>query len=205
MTSKVRPFTISVPEDKIEALNAKLEHAVFPNELTDAKWSMGSPLADVKRLATYWKNNFNWRKTEAKLNEYPQFTVPVSVPGFEALEIHFIHQRSQRANAIPLCFIHGWPGSYFEALKLLPLLTQTEDPNLPSFDVVIPSLPNYAWSEGPKKKGFGLKQYAEALHGVMTALNYDTYVVQGGDWGGFISRLMSKLFPQHVKAVHTNL
>lgn len=127
------------------------------------------------------------------------------MPGFDELEIHFVHQRSQRANAIPLLFIHGWPGSYYEVLKLLPFLTDPKDPNEPAFHVVAPSLPGYAWSEGHKKRGFGLKQYAEALHGVMEACGYGTaYVAQGGDWGGFLSRLLGKLYPQSVKAVHTN-
>ncbi|GIZ49055.1 hypothetical protein CKM354_001209500 [Cercospora kikuchii] len=200
-----QPFTINIPDSKIEALNSKLANATFPTELQDAAWSMGSPLADVKRLANHWHQNFSWRNAEKQLNSYPQYTVPVKVPNFEELEIHFIHQRSKRENAIPLLFIHGWPGSYFEVLKLLPLLTDPEDQNTPAFHVVAPSLAGYAWSQYPSRKGFGLKQHAEVLHGVMKACGYESgYVSQGGDWGGFLCRLVSKLYPESVKAVHTN-
>ncbi|CAF9923879.1 MAG: hypothetical protein GOMPHAMPRED_003474 [Gomphillus americanus] len=202
--SSIKPFKISIPDSALSSLHAKLSSATFPNELSDAGWSMGAPLADIKRLATYWRDTYSWRKAEAHLNTFPQYTVPISIPGHDPLEIHFIHARSKRENAIPLLFIHGWPGSYYEVLKILPLLTNSSDPSIPSFHVVAPSLPNFAWSDGPTKKGFGLEQYAHTLHGVMQALDYKEYVAQGGDWGGFLSRLLAKLYPSHVKAVHTN-
>ena len=142
MSSSIKPFKISVPDSQLSALQAKLDSATFPNEIVDAGWSMGSPLADIKRLTTYWRDQYSWRKAEAYLNTFPQFTVPITTPGFDTLEIHFIHQRSKRENAIPLLFIHGWPGSYIEVLKILPLLTDSSDPNIPSFHVVAPSLPN---------------------------------------------------------------
>lgn len=205
VTGSPTPFKISVPSSKIENLNSKLAAATFPTELQDAGWSMGSPLADVRRLTDHWHKYFSWRGAEEHLNSFPHFTVPIQVPNFEGLEIHFLHQRSERENAIPLLFIHGWPGSFFEVLKLLPLLTDPKDPNIPAFHVVAPSLPGYAWSQYPSRKGFGLKQHAETLHGVMRACGYESgYVAQGGDWGGFLSRLVAKLYPESVKAVHTN-
>ncbi|KXT04230.1 hypothetical protein AC579_8345 [Pseudocercospora musae] len=207
-TGTPKPFQISVPDSKISELNSKLANATFPTEVQGAEWTMGSPLADVKRIATYWHKDFSWRKAERKLNSYSQYTVPIKVEGWEELDIHFIHQRSERPNAIPLLFIHGWPGSYYEVLKMLPLLTDPkDDPNIPAFHVVAPSLPGYAWSQYPlSKPGFGLKQHAEVLHGVMKACGYDQtgYVTQGGDWGGFLTRLISKYYPESCKAVHTN-
>lgn len=204
-TGTPKPFKISVPSTEIETLNSKLATTTFPSELGDAGWSMGAPLSDVRRIAEYWHKSFSWRRAEEQLNSYPHYTAPIQVKGFEELEIHFIHQRSKRENAIPLLFIHGWPGSFYEVLKLLPLLTDPQDPNAPAFHVVAPSLPGYAWSQYPSRKGFGLKQHAETLHGVMQACGYESgYIAHGGDWGGFLSRLVSKLYPESVKAVHTN-
>lgn len=150
--SSIKPYRISVSEAQLSALQAKLNLATFPNELSNAAWSMGCPLSDIQRLATYWRDQYSWRKAEAQLNTYPQYTVHISIPGFDTLEIHFIHQRSKRKNAIPLLFIHGWPGSYFEVLKLLPLLTDSSDPNVPSFHVVAPSLPNCMFSDAASSK-----------------------------------------------------
>lgn len=102
-----KPFKISIPDSKIQNLNAKLATTTFPGELQDAGWSMGSPLSDIKRIAEYWQHKFSWRKAEEHLNSYAQYTVPIKVPNFEELDIHFIHQKSDRPNAIPLLFIHG--------------------------------------------------------------------------------------------------
>ncbi|KAM5454863.1 putative microsomal epoxide hydrolase [Microsporum audouinii] len=202
--STVKPFKISVPDSQLEILQKKLEITTFPDELDNSEWDLGAPLDDIKRLTEYWKDKFDWRKAETRLNEQvPQFTVDVDVAGFDKLNIHFVHKRSNVTGAIPLLFLHGWPGSFLEVTKLLPLLT-TGDESRPAFHVVAPSLPNFGFSDGVKKRGFGLAQYAEALHGVMMALGYEEYAIQGGDWGGIISRVMAKLYPSHVKAVHTN-
>lgn len=114
-----------------------------------------SPLSDVRRIAEHWKIFF-WRRAKRHLNSYPHFTVPARVsPTSKNLRIHFIHQRFKRENAIPLLSIPGWPGSFYQVLKLLPL-TDRKDPNVPAIDVVAPSLAGYAWSQCPSRKGFGL-------------------------------------------------
>ncbi|KAF3483082.1 epoxide hydrolase [Arthroderma uncinatum] len=201
----IKPFQISVPDSQLETLRKKLELANFPDELDEANWDLGTPLADIKRLAGYWRDKFDWRETERRLNEQiPQFTTNVDVAGFDPLNIHFVHQKSKVSGAIPLLFIHGWPGSFLEVTKLLPLLTKGSE-SQPAFHVVAPSLPNFGFSEGVKKRGFGIAQYAESLHAVMTALGYEQYAIQGGDWGAVIARVMAKLYPKHVKAVHTNM
>ncbi|KAL4890893.1 Alpha/Beta hydrolase protein [Aspergillus ambiguus] len=198
------PFQIAVPDAELQRLHQKLEIATFPDELDGAEWDMGVPLNEMKRLTAYWHNGFNWRQKEQELNEkLSQFIVPVTVASFGELNIHCLHHTSGNPNAIPLLFIHGWPGCFLEATKLIPLLT-TGDENHPAFDLVVPSLPNYGFSSAVKKKGFGLAQYAEAMHSVMIALGYNEYVVQGGDWGSLIGRAMARLYPDHTKAVHVN-
>lgn len=105
--STVRPYTISVPDSALAQLAQKLSSASFPDELDDVGWEYGTPLADVKRLSTYWKDKFDWRNTEARLNELPNYTCTIQAEGFEPLQIHFVHFKSKVENAIPLLFIHG--------------------------------------------------------------------------------------------------
>ncbi|KAJ5172464.1 Alpha/beta hydrolase fold-1 [Penicillium capsulatum] len=201
--SPITPFNIAVPDAQLKQLRQKLEQTTLPDELNDAGWGMGVPLADVKRLITTWRDNFDWRAQEKKLNEQLcQFIVPVTVDGVGNMDIHVVHHRSRNPQAIPLLFIHGWPGSFLEATKLIPLLTKDDDG--PSFDVVVPSLPNFGFSQGAHQKGFGLAQYAETLHKVMLALDYNEYVIQGGDWGSMIARTMSQYYAAHTRAIHLN-
>lgn len=103
----VKPYTISVPDEKLEHLAQKLSTASFPDELDDSDWDYGAPLDDVKRLTQYWREKYDWRKHEAKMNELPNFITSIQVGGFEPLDIHFVHQRSEVENAIPLLFSHG--------------------------------------------------------------------------------------------------
>lgn len=155
----------------------------------------------MKRLVNHWRTQFNWRDEEIKLNKLPNYEVEVSVEGFGALEMHFVHQKSKVTRAIPLLFCHGWPGSFLEVSKLLPLLTGE---NGPAFHVVAPSMPNYGFSGAMLKRGFSIKQYAESMHKVMMALGYEQYVVQGGDWGHLVARTLAYLYPQHCMAHLTN-
>jgi len=204
MSSETR-FQISVPDDALALLRRKLGDAHFPDELSDAGWDYGSPLSDVKRLVDKWKDNYDWRAHERELNKLPMFTRDIEVEGFGALNIHYVHQKSEVESAIPLLFVHGWPGSFIEVTKVLPYLTATKA-GYPSFHVVAPSLPGYAWSEAVSKRGFGSTQYAELLNKLMLSLGYSEYVTQGGDWGHVLTRVLASQYgPQHVKASHTNM
>lgn len=202
----IKPYTISVPDSELEDLKARLSLARFPHdELEGAGWDYGSPLADVKKYIAYWKDKYDWRKAEAELNKLPQYTTTIHCEGYEPLRIHFLHQPSDRANAIPLLFVHGWPGSYIEATKIIKPLSSPSSSEQPAFHFVALSLPNYGFSSGSKKKGFALAQYAETCNKLMLKLGYDEYVTQGGDWGYYITRALSLLYPQHVKATHINM
>lgn len=173
------PFTISVSDAKLDLLRRKLELSTFPDELEDAAWKYGAPLADIQRLVERWKDGYDWRKHEKELNdELPMFTRDIDVDNFGTLNIHYVHKKSIATNAIPLLYCHGCmyclsltcvprlliehlgPGTFHEARKLLPLLTASS-PDHPSFHVVALSLPGYGFSEAPRKQGFAIKQYAE--------------------------------------------
>ena len=149
--TQISPYKIAVPQAKLDRLKQKLALADFPDELEEAGWDYGVPLADIKRLTAYWHNGYDWRKAEAELNEaLPQFTVDIQVEGFETLKIHFVHQKSEVKGAIPLLFAHGWPGSFDEARKIIPDLVKGGKDS-PAFHVVVPSLPNFGFSQGTKK------------------------------------------------------
>ncbi|GJJ12896.1 hypothetical protein Clacol_007142 [Clathrus columnatus] len=219
-----RPFQIDVKDSQISFLKEKLNLIRFPDELEDAKWDYGVPLNDMKRLVDYWKTEFDWKKQEKLINEtLPQYTIDIPVDGFGTLNVHFVHQKSREEQAIPLLFVHGCmspvsfpaplliknvkgPGSFLEVSKILPKLTSPATGSAPAFHVVAPSLPGYGFSEGSKKKGFGLSQYAEVCHKVMIALGYEQYVSQGGDWGLFITRRICQLYgDKYCKASLTNM
>ncbi|KAI3318402.1 alpha/beta-hydrolase [Xylariaceae sp. AK1471] len=206
MADEIRPYTIAVPDAGLEDLRERLRRARLPNELEDVGNDMGAPLTAVKRIATHWAETYDWRKAEAELNKLPHFTTVLQATGFEPLNVHFIHKTSSRADAIPLLFVHGWPGNFLEATKILGPLTEPEDASQPAFHVVVPSLPGYGFSEFTKKRGFSVDQHGEIFHNLMLRLGYDEYATQGGDWGFLITRAMSKRYaPKHLKAQHLNL
>ncbi|THU97599.1 alpha/beta-hydrolase, partial [Dendrothele bispora CBS 962.96] len=203
------PFKISIPDSDLDLLQQKLSLATFPDELENSEWRYGVPLADMKRLVTRWREGYDWRAEEAKLNEeLPQFTRDIEVSGGHGrINIHYVHKRSEVENAIPLLFVHGWPGSFIEVRKILPLLVQaSSDGKFPSFHVVAFSLPGYGFSEAPTKPGFTIERYAEIGNKLMLALGYNEYVTQGGDWGAIITRKIAQIYGgKSSKAWHTNV
>lgn len=107
-TSESEPYTIDVSEQALSKLHRKLADADFPDELdAQDQWPYGAPLSDVKRLAKYWNEGFDWRKAESKLNELPNYRKKVAVDGFGDVEVHFVHQKSEIEGAVPLLFVHG--------------------------------------------------------------------------------------------------
>ncbi|KAJ5584677.1 uncharacterized protein N7459_004477 [Penicillium hispanicum] len=219
MSEQPQPYTISVPDEALQELKQRLALARFPSQLESAEhdtWDVGVPAKEVQRLAAYWNDGFNWRNAEAQLNELPQYHAVIEVEGFSPLNIHWklshpaiVHQVSPVKDAIPLLFCHGCkyhpsPRRHTCSLaKLLPLLKASGDH--PAFHVVAPSLPNFGFSSGVTHRGFGLAQYAEALHKLMLKLGYGHYVTQGGDWGFWVTRSMGLLYPEHCKASHVNM
>lgn len=161
------PFKIAVPQEALDAVRVKLDVTSLPPPAPSSgdPWQYGSPLDHIERFTEYWKRSYEWKKHEAELNEeLPQFTLPISVKDHGTLQAHFVHQKSQRSTAgkiIPLLFVHGWPGSFIEVRKILPLLTNPEGDDDPVFDVVAPSLPGFGFSSAPEKAGFAMDQYAE--------------------------------------------
>jgi pimeloyl-ACP methyl ester carboxylesterase len=150
--SAPKPFQINISDADLELLRKKLELARLPDQPEGYDIKQGVPAPRMHELIDYWKTTYlpKWRQTEKRLNQLPMFTQKINMEEFGDLNIHFIHQKSPAKNAIPLLFVHGWPGSFLEVIKLLPLLTDPEEGGQ-SFHVVCPSLPNYGFSQGVSK------------------------------------------------------
>lgn len=198
----IRPYKISILDAELELLQRKLEFSRLPNNDSASKqWGEDNGVTNrfMRDTVDFWRSKYDWRSEEARLNKMPQFMTEIDVEGFGTLDIHFVHAKSSEANAVPLLFVHGWPGSFAEVEKILPRL------NKAGFHVVAPSLPGYGFSSYTDKEGFKHPQHAEALHEVMLKLGYDRYFVQGGDWGSLIVRSIALRYSEHVKALHCNM
>ena len=199
----IRPFRASFPESALLDLKRRINATQWPDRELVNDASQGVQLATMQKLARYWATEYDWKKTEAKLNSYPQF-----VTNIDGLDIHFIHVRSKNPNALPVIITHGWPGSIIEQLKIIGPLTdpvahggKVED----SFDVVIPSLPGHGFSAKPTVVGWEPVRTAKAWITLMNRLGYKRYVAQGGDWGNAVSEIMGLMAPPELLAIHTNM
>jgi pimeloyl-ACP methyl ester carboxylesterase len=199
----IRPYHISVSKEAITELKERVNATRWPEQETVTDQSQGVKLAQIQSLVKYWGSDYDWTKTEAKLNSLPQF-----VTNIDGLDIQFIHIHSKHKNALPLIITHGWPGSFFELLKVIGQLTdptayggKAED----AFDLVIPSMPGYGFSEKPKSAGWGPEKIASAWDVLMKRLGYKQYVSQGGDWGSVVADAMGRQAPEGLLGIHVNM
>ena len=202
---EVRPFEIAVDQSVLDDLQVRLTHTRWPDEIPGAEWDYGSNLDYIKELVDYWRTEFDWRAQEKKLNAFHHFKSEV-----EGLDIHFIHERGTGPNPIPLVITHGWPSTFFEMTKIIPLLADPgshgADP-ADSFDVVAPSLPGFGFSQATSERGMQVQKVADLWAKLMTEnLGYPKFAAQGGDIGaGVTSRLgyahHDKLYGIHLTSV----
>ena len=198
-----RPFQYTVPEADLTDLRHRLARTRFPDELNDESWAWGTSLPYLRELLTYWATTFDWRAAEDRLFAHPHFQIDI-----DGLDLHFLHARSPHPNATPLIITHGWPGSVFEFLDLIPLLTEPEKFGgrpVDAFHVVAPSLPGYGFSAAATVPGMNQREVARRHTRLMAALGYGRYVAQGGDWGSFVSHHTAALDPVHCLGLHMNL
>jgi pimeloyl-ACP methyl ester carboxylesterase len=201
--TEIRPFHVDIPEDALNDLRRRIAATRWPSKELVGDRSQGVQLATLQELARYWTTDYDWRKAEAKLNALPQFKTEV-----DGVDIHFIHVRSKRENALPLIMTHGWPGSVIELLETVgPLADPTayggtaED----AFHLVLPSVPGYGFSAEPTELGWYAGRVAEAWGKLMPRLGYTRYVAQGGDVGAAVTDAMGRQAPDGLIGIHTNL
>jgi pimeloyl-ACP methyl ester carboxylesterase len=201
--TEIRAFQIEFPEEALKDLRTRIEATRLPSkELVDDR-SQGVQLATVQALSRYWSTDYDFGRVAARLNALPQFKTEI-----DGVEIHFMHVRSPHENALPLIMTHGWPGSVIELLDTVgPLTDPTAHGGRPedAFDLVLPSVPGYGFSSEPVEIGWELGRVARAWSELMDRLGYTRYVAQGGDVGAGVSDAMSRIAPDGLIGVHTNL
>jgi len=199
----IRPFHFTASKEALADMRKRIAATRWPDKETVNDASQGVQLATMQALAKYWGTDYDWRKCEAKLNALPQFITTI-----DGLDIHFIHVRSKKKNALPMIITHGWPGSIIEQMKIIGPLTdpaahggKAED----AFDVVIPSMPGYGFSGKPTTTAWDPVHIARAGIVLMKRLGYTKFVAQGGDWGALITDLMGVEAPPELLGIHTNM
>jgi len=203
MSEEIRPFKIQVDDAQLEDLKRRLRATRWPDAQTVGDWSQGIPLDYVQKVCDYWARDYDWRKTEARLNALPQFQTDL-----DGVSIHFLHIKSHHSDALPLVLTHGWPGSIIEFLKVIPALT---DPTAhgghanEAFHVVCPTLPGYGFSGKPKQNGWTAEKIARAWSELMLRLGYQRYYAQGGDWGAVVTTAIGLQDTEHCHGIHLNM
>ena len=203
MSDAIEPFQIQIDQAALDDLHDRLAHTRFPDAEPVDDWRQGIPLEYMRALCDYWRNEYDWRATEARLNRLPQFKTEIDGVG-----IHFLHVRSPVADAAPLVITHGWPGSVIEFAKVIKPLV---DPathggsETDAFHLVLPTIPGYGFSDKPAQTGWGVERVATAWSALMARLGYERYFAQGGDWGAAITAAIGAQDPEHCMGLHTNM
>ena len=203
MAAPVVPFHVEVPDPVLADLRRRLDATRYPEPLPGAGWDYGTDDGSLRQLVAYWRDRYDWRATEARLNALEHATTDI-----DGQRIHFVHARSPVADALPLVITHGWPGSIVEFLDVLGPLSDpaaTGGDPADAFHVVAPSLPGYAFSGPTHDRGWDPGRTARAWAELMARLGYDRYVAQGGDWGAFVTSQLALADPDHVAGIHLNM
>lgn len=199
-----RPFSLHVSEDAIADLRERLSRTRFPDQAPDAPWAYGTDVGWMHNLVDDWRDQFDWRTQEARLNAFPQFKVAV-----DDIDLHFLHVPGNGPKPFPLLLSHGWPGSVFEFLDIIPRLTDPArfggDP-ADAFTIIAPSLPGYGLSFRPNQKRYGVEAITDLFASLMTdTLGYERFGAQGGDWGSFITARLGALYSDRLAGIHLNM
>jgi pimeloyl-ACP methyl ester carboxylesterase len=199
-TNEIQPFKIDIPQSELDDLRDRLDRVRWAEELPDVGWDYGVPVAYVKELVEYWRDGYDWRAWEAKLNNYPQFITEI-----DGQNVHFMHVTSPESDALPLILTHGWPGSVAEFLDIIGPLTDPRshggDPAT-AFHLVIPSLPGFGFSGPTKERGWNPLRIAKAWAELMPRLGYNRYGAAGNDWGTYVSLDLGRVASLAVAGVH---
>ncbi len=188
---KVTEFRVTVSQQVLDDLKHRLQNTRWPGEAQDAGWTFGTSEAYLQNLVRYWQTEYDWRKHESFLNKYPQYIADVN-----GIKIHFQYIKGTGKNPKPLILTHGWPDSYYRFHKMIPLLTEGDQ----SFDLVIPSIPGFGFSE---KTALTSEAVADLWKVLMTEnLGYDKFYAAGGDVGMNVTKALASKYPEVVAGVH---
>jgi len=198
---EIQPFTIQIPDAVLDDLQRRLAATRWSGEIPGSAWDYGTNLAYLQGLVDYWRTKFDWRAQEQLLNTFHHYKAMV-----DGLGIHFIHEKGKGPRPIPLVVTHGWPGSFFEMYKIIPRLTDPAsyggDP-ADAFDVVVPSMPGYGFSDPPQQRGMHVLKISDLWVQLMAGLGYQRFGAQGGDWGASVTNYLGFAYPQQLIGIHT--
>jgi pimeloyl-ACP methyl ester carboxylesterase len=196
---RVEPYEIAIPDETLRDLRERISRTRWPDEVEGVGWEQGTPLGYLRSLLAEWSDGFDWRAREAELNRLPHFRAELG-----GLWVHFVHARARAQPAIPLVLTHGWPSTFLEMLPLVPLLTDPVAHGIdgPAFDLVIPSLPGYGFSDRPRRPGMTTRAIAPLWHELMRGLGYDRYGAGGTDFGAGVATFMALDRPEPLTGVH---
>ena len=197
----VQPFTIAISDQVLDDLKQRLGNTRWPDEVVDSGWGYGSNLAYIRELAEYWRTSFDWRAQETKINQFSHFKTEV-----DGLNIHFIRENGTGPNPMPLVITHGWPSTFFEMTKIIPLLANPGghggDP-ADSFDVIAPSLPGFGFSDRPSQPGMQVLKVADMWAKMMTEnLGFPRFAAVGGDIGAGVTSRLGYAHPDKLTGIH---
>lgn len=203
-SNSIHPFKLSIAESTLDDLQTRLRLTRWPDKETVNDWSQGVPLAAIRELCEYWQKEYDWRRCEALLNSYSQFTTTI-----DGVEFYLLHIRSKHEDALPLLLTHGWPGSILEFRHVIDQLVDPESHGGSpgdAFHLVIPALPGYAFSGKPTEPGWDYHRTARAWAELMQRLGYadSGWAAQGGDWGAEVAAILGQQAPKGLKSVHLN-
>jgi pimeloyl-ACP methyl ester carboxylesterase len=198
-TLHITPFPIQIEEEILSDLRERIRKTRWPDQVAGAAWDQGTDLEYLRHLLAYWADAFDWRAQERKLNAANHFRAEL-----DGVHIHFVHERARDGHGIPLILTHGWPSTFIELLPLVPFLTDPKAHGIdgPTFDVVIPSLPGYGFSDRPAQVRVNYEHVAGLWHRLMRGLGYKRYGAQGGDFGAGITTFMALKDPEPMIGVH---
>jgi pimeloyl-ACP methyl ester carboxylesterase len=203
MSEPIEPFRIQIDDAVLDDLRRRLAQTRLPDQIEGTGWEYGLPSDYLRELVAYWRDRYDWRAQEARLNELPQFRTRI-----DGQSIHFVHARSPHAGALPLLLVHGWPGSVVEFQDVIPRLARPEAHGgqaTDAFHVIAPSLPGYGFSEPTRARGWDVPRIAKAFIELLSRLGYARYGAQGGDWGAQVTTRIGVLAPQQCVGIHLNM
>ena len=195
----VTPFRIEFSDRAIKDLHRRLDATRWPDIHIDQEWEVGTNDSILRNLVSYWRKDYDWFHHQRELNRLAHIRVPINSEELHAV----LYTGPAIQKRVPILLIHGWPGSFIEFLQAAPLL-QNGSTDFPGYDVVVPSLPGFGFSDQPNARGMHPGEIAERLHGLMQSLGYEQYCVQGGDWGAIIGSALSLQHPEAVLKLHLN-
>lgn len=192
----IENFSARISEQAIGDLKLRLKRTRWTDEILDSGWKYGASLSYVKEISDYWLNSFDWRNTENEINRYPNYIAEIN-----GIKIHFLHIKSKKKRSVPLIITHGWPGSFLEMLKLMPILSNQSEL---SFDLIIPSIPGFGFSQKIGTPGCNLWFIADLWNKLIKELGYEKVIAHGGDFGAGVSTALALKYPENILALHLN-